>query len=190
MVRLRRRSSSFRTSSTKAKNEPAASRDVEPGGEAVLVLFDLSRQRIVAEEIAHLGDGGVDGADILVLADEDDVALRQQEDLAVELLDQRLERVGRDAHMVRAAILGAQARQMHDDGAAARRVALQTLDIVEQELLDARRSFLRCCFHLPIAPDRGETQYRRSFTEGLRRDNESRRPIRSMGLNPFFTSRP
>ncbi len=110
---------------------------VEPGGEAVAAVLDLRRQRIVAEEIADLGDGGIDRAHILVLADIDDVALRQQEDLSLELLDERFERVAGDTDLMRAAIVGPKPREMHHHGAPPVRRSLQAVDIVEQQLLDA-----------------------------------------------------
>jgi hypothetical protein len=108
--------------------------DVVPGAEpAVAVGDEVAGERVVAEEIAHPHHRLVDHGEVGALADEDDVGVRQHEDLPLELLDERLERVGGDADVVLAAVVGLEARQVDLHRPAALAEALEPPRVVEQQ---------------------------------------------------------
>ncbi|MEJ0070527.1 MAG: hypothetical protein WDO24_19485 [Pseudomonadota bacterium] len=77
------------------------------------------------------------------LGDEHDVAVAEQEDLAVILLDQVLEGADRDPDMLVAAVMGQQPRQVDMDRAPPGAVAVDPVEIIEQLGILCRQGFVR-----------------------------------------------
>ena len=108
--------------------------DVVPAGKDLGIgLF--RHQGIVAEQITHPLDGGLDLRLGDVLVDEQQVGGLEDEELAVEVLDQSLKIVGGDPNVMVAAVDRAQARQVDLHRLAALLAGLQPADVVEQQVL-------------------------------------------------------
>ena len=134
---------------------------IVPGAEFVDVLFLVALgQRVLAEQEPHLHDGGVDVLQRGALADEEDVGIRQDEGLALVILDDALEGRGGDADVMVAPVVRPQTRQVQMHGRAVFQiVAAQALQIVQQHIFLAGTSGglpALCCLrqnsHLPL-PD-------------------------------------
>ena len=114
--------------------------EVVPRAEAAFA--DVLGQRVVAEEMAQPHDRVVDRGGVGALADEDQIGIGEGEDPPVDLLDQELEGIDRNANVMAAPVTRPQLRQMDMEGAPPGAKFGQALNEFVERLLLARHLFV------------------------------------------------
>ena len=131
-------------------------------------------QRVVAEQVAQPQDHRIDVGDGAAVPDQEDIAVADLKQLALEFPQQPVELARRDAQLIVAPVVRLQPRQMEMDRVPVEIVALQPPDEGEQLGLDL---LVLGCLH-----DRPE----RSFPERL--DDAHERPNHRTVVSEFITT--